>query len=129
MKPSESGRTPERSAKSDAARPPRSIKPPGTGADRSPRSNVLSNVIHFRRRIAPPGIGADLPSLSRSSELAHVAEPAVEVPTVRSMPVAIYLSDEGIYEQVEAAVKKWLATANITTDPQASLLWDRGSGP
>ena len=88
---------------------------------------MLSQVIHFRRRIEPPGIGADLPS--RSNELPHVVEPVGEVPTVRSMPVAIYLSDEGIHEQVEAAVKQWLATANITADPQASLLWDRGSGP
>jgi len=46
-----------------------------------------------------------------------------------NVPVSIYLSDEGIHEQVEVAVRQWLATADISVDAQASALWDRGSGP
>ncbi len=45
---------------------------------------------------------------------------------VRSMPVSIYVSDESVRKQVEAAVRQWLAAAGTSIDKQASLLWHGG---
>jgi hypothetical protein len=44
------------------------------------------------------------------------------------MTVSIYLSDEGVHGQVVAAVKQWLATADMSVDAQANQLWGRGPG-
>lgn len=37
-------------------------------------------------------------------------------PTTVALPISIYLADEDIHPQVEAAVEEWLATANISID-------------
>ena len=39
---------------------------------------------------------------------------------VGSMPISIYLADEGIHEQVEMAAERWLATANVLIER-----WDK----
>ncbi len=42
-----------------------------------------------------------------------------EINTMGDMPVSIYLDDEDIREQVEAAVDQWLATADVSIDTRA----------
>jgi len=39
-----------------------------------------------------------------------------EVAATDSMPVSIYLADEGIHKQVEKAVEQWLGTADVSID-------------
>jgi hypothetical protein len=46
-----------------------------------------------------------------------------------TMPVSIYLADEDIHEQVEAAVERWLTTADVFVDGRGEPVmgsWFRG---
>jgi hypothetical protein len=43
-------------------------------------------------------------------------EDAANQPTTVALPISIYLAEEDIHTQVEAAVEEWLAKANISID-------------
>jgi hypothetical protein len=106
------------------------IRPADSNPDRTPRiETVDSNPDRRTIRIEVETAGSDATLTMRldSGALPHSHQD--EANAVRDMPVSIYLSDGRVQKQVEAAVKQWLATADISVDAQASPLWDRGFGP
>jgi hypothetical protein len=115
----------------DPDRPDRIVEPPRI----STRPNIIirespdTDPSRPDRIVEPPRISTRTAVIQVEAATEIQVGPPREATGVRSVPVAIYLSDEGIHEQVEVAVKRWLATADISADPQASPLWDRGSGP
>lgn len=70
---------------------------------------------------------AERPAVQANYETVTYSPPG-KAAEVRRMTVSIYLSDTSVLKQVEAAVRRWLATADISTDAQTSPLWDHGSG-
>lgn len=72
------------------------------------RDEQLGEVRALRRR--------DTAASQRHRELAAKTDDQGNVNAVDSMLVSIYLADEGIHEQAEIAVERWLATAGVTVD-------------
>jgi RNA polymerase sigma-70 factor, ECF subfamily len=70
---------------------------------------------------------AERPAVQANYETVTYNRPG-KAAEVRKMTVSIYLSDTSVLKQVEAAVRQWLATADISIDTQTSPLWDHGSG-
>lgn len=131
MSTSGSGLTPERPADIDGTRPPRA-DPPGIDAAPAPWAHPdNTGLAHLPKRGRPPGVA--LPPAAEMEAVRTGAErgtrvrietgpadgglsSAVKAAEAGGIPVTIYLPDEAIQSQVEAAVEQWLSTAGLSVD-------------